>query len=143
MALSPQERKARRDERARATINPDTGKPFASYNQMDTWQRNQKAKAEGFKSRAQKRYQKVSKPLIEEARKVAPASFEDFLSGRTANETLAREFNKAFGKVPPGTSAVEHKRLERARKNFLAKYPGFNWTRWRDEYSATGSSQIG
>lgn len=137
MALTPQERRARRDERARQTINPDTGQPFASYNQLDTWQRNQKAKREGFTSRAQKRYQKTSKPLIEQAKRAAPKSFEDFLDGRTPNETLAREFIRAFGPVPKNISRGEHLRLERARADFLTRHPDWNWKLWREEYDAT------
>lgn len=134
MALSPAERRANRDARAQAITDPDTGQPFRNYNQFDTWQRNQKAKLRGFTSRAQQRHQTVAKPMVNKARSM-PESFERYLedTGRSANETSAREFLRAFGPVG-GVTKAERARMEKARADYLSNHPDWDWSKWRVEY---------
>jgi hypothetical protein len=128
VALSPAERRQRRDERARERINPDTGQPFRNYNELDTWQRNQKAKAEGFKTRSQKRYQKTAKPLIDEMTTKFPESYRVFLNGAKPSETNARQFKKAFGKQGPATQS------DKAARRKASVDSNF-WRQWRVEYA--------
>ena len=133
MALTPSERRTRRDERAQAIVNPDTGQPFRNYNQLDTWQRNQKAKQAGFKTRSQARYQKVTKPLITEMQTKFPDTFSSFLDERPPTETLARQFKRAFGTKGPSSPI-----MKTARKTFSESEHGdnFDWRGWRTEYAS-------
>lgn len=136
MAQTPAERRAKRDETARARINPDTGEHFKNYNQLDTWQRNQKAKKEGFTSRAQKRGSaKRSTPEQDKARKL-PNSYHFFLRGRPSSETLAKEFNFALGPLPKAMPGDERFRA-RAEREFILRFnQAENWPMWRNEYDA-------
>ena len=152
--MSPAERRARRDASAQARINPDTGVPFRNYNQLDTWQRNQKAKKEGFTSRAQKR------GVQEKAKKVAatpsipkgkaglerrrasllPNSYHYFLHGRESTEETAREFNRLFTKYQPKIDADERFMRRAERDRVLGGNEAENWPMWRNEYDSLYNS---
>lgn len=148
MVQTPAERRAKRDEMARGRINPDTGMPFRNYNQLDTWQRNQKAKTKGFTSRAAERSRKElrgpvqgPKPVTSFGKEVTkayklPDSFNAFLAGRQPTERLAKEFNDAFNKQPKRLSSDTrfHRRALRAR---LSAFEGWDWQQWREEYAVT------
>jgi hypothetical protein len=124
MALSPAERRQRRDERAQQRINPDTGQPFRNYNQLDTWQRNQKAKAEGFTSRAAKR---IRNSDVTKAKQTLPETYQMvFGSKKRVTEREARDFMAGLG--PGGLS-------HSLRRAYTQRAGSFNWQLWRNEYS--------
>jgi hypothetical protein len=139
MSQTPAERRARRDATAQSRINPDTGLPFRNYNELDLWQRNQKAKARGFTSRAKERREKqLSRPNGPEVQKALslPLSWEAFLAGRPSSERLAKEFNDAWNKQPkrlPSTTRF-HRRALRARSAAMLDW---DWDQWRNEYDAS------
>jgi len=128
---------------ARTRINPDTGIPFANYNALDTWQRNQKAIVMGFRNRYERRVQQATTSATSpppsvgpEERKAMrlPESFRNFLRGRTPSESLARDFNDAFGRQPKRASKSTRLRLKALRARFSTE-AGWSWALWRTEYA--------
>lgn len=137
MAQTPAERRARRDAMAQARINPDTGMPFANYNALDTWQRNQKAKVMGFRNRYERRVEQAVAPVMgpqERKARLLPQSFYNFLRGRQPTEALARDFNDAFGRQPKRASKSTRLRLRALRARFSGE-AGWSWALWRAEYA--------
>lgn len=132
--MTPAEKRARRDERARSRINPSTGQPFRNYNELDTWQRNEKAKAQGYTTRSQKRYEKESKGAVERVSERFSNTWQAFLESTGAKPTVknATEFEKAFGVGKKGTPANRAR-----RQRFIDEMGGdFDWQLWRTEYSS-------
>lgn len=135
MAMTPAERRQRRDANAQSRVNPDTGRPFRNYNELDTWQRNQRAKAAGYTSRSQARYAKEVKGALQRVTERFPRSWQDFLDSTDGRPTqkLAAEFEKAFGR---GKKATKANKL--ARQRLIEELGGdFDWNLWRTEYSSS------
>jgi hypothetical protein len=136
MAQTPAERRARRDLTAQSRINPDTGVPFRNYNALDTWQRNQRAQAQGFRNRYELAKRRALGPGPELRRAYdLPNSFENFLQGREPTEALAQDFNRAFGHGSSGSSTSSRQRNKALRLRFASE-EGWDWRVWRDEYAA-------
>ncbi len=143
MATGPTPRLLTRYQRenaaAQRTINPDTGKPFKNRNDRDTWRRNQKAKAQGFTSRAQQRRARekaqggtATQKLIAQAQKFK-ASFKKFRAGRRPTKRLAQDFIDAFGTQGPAT---RHQRIVRADYLDSDKGADWDWATWQEEYQS-------
>jgi hypothetical protein len=134
MAQTPGERRAKRDEYARGLTDPRSGQPFKNYNALDTWQRNERAKAKGYESRtAQRKAETVTL-----AQTKFPGSFPRFLGGRKPTETLAREFLKAWGPYTQAQRQAAIAESHRLRQEYLDSDDSddWNWTQWREEYSS-------
>lgn len=127
MAQTPEERKRKRDHYAQSL-------GFRNYYALDTHRRNQKARAEGYKSRAAKRYATTSKPLIEEAKKWS--TFDRFLGSRKPSEKTAREFLKAFGKYPAKVTERYKKQARELRARLIQDLDDWDWAAWREEYES-------
>lgn len=136
---TPSERRAKRDAYARTQTDPRTGQPFRNYNALDTYQRNQKAKARGFTSRGQERNRKAGKAVTEAAQRF-PGSWQRFLGDQKPTERLAKDFLKAFGPYPRTVTDKYRDESEELRdayvKGMSANDYDWNWSLWRDEYSA-------
>jgi hypothetical protein len=131
MAQTPADRKLKRDQYAQSL-------GFRNYNALDTYRRNEKARAEGYKSRAAKRYARTTKPLIEDAKRFE--SFATYLGDRKPTEKAARDFLKAFGPYPNAVTS-SYKSAARNLRDRLIDWMQDNdiewdWNKWREEYNA-------
>lgn len=136
---TPSERRAKRDAYAQSLTDPRTGQPFRNYNALDTYQRNLKAKSRGFSSRGQERHQKAGK-AVTEAQDRFPGSWRRFLGDQKPTEKLAKDFLKAFGPYPRTVTNRYRDESEALRAAYVAGMSeqdyDWNWSLWRDEYSA-------
>lgn len=139
MAQTPQERRARRDAYARSLTDPRSGQPFKNYNALDTYQRNLKAKSRGFTSRGQERNRKAGK-VAKQVQEQFPGSWRRFLGDQKPTEKLAKDFLKAFGPYPKTVTDKYRDESEELRAAYIegmdANDYDWNWSLWRDEYSA-------
>lgn len=137
MAQTPAERRAKRDTYARGITDPRTGEPFRNYNALDTYRRNEKAKAEGFKSRAAKRYIEL-KRYEGEAKLKFPESYPMFVEemGGRVTEKQARDFLQGFGPYPSEWTPAYAQRSKELRAAYIERMPGWDWRLWREEYAS-------